>query len=673
MKQLIIPRYILFTIISSFFIWINLAIYRLITWKFFFPSEIQQLNSDILNSLYIGFKFDLRVSLWIIVPIFLFTLILKNYFEKHSWKRFNTIYFLIVFLLLNVFYVFDIGNYLYLNERITSSFLEFFKNPLISSQMLWESYPVIWIVLGMLILTWIQFKITKTIYSYFQDKIFVSTKFKKILYPILTILFIALGIYGKFSFYPLRWSEAYFSKNKDISQLTLNPVLNFINSFDYASTKADLDETKKYFPTIANYLGIENPKMLNFERTYQPLNDSIPNAKNIVVIMMESLGAAPLGIFGNPMNVSPTIDSLAKNSWFFEEFYVPRVGTARTVYASLTGLPDVVESKSASRIPAAVDQRIIFDQLKADKKLYFLGGSANWANIRALFTNNISGIEIYEEGSYNQSERADVWGIDDYNLFKKSSIELGKLHKNKKTFIAYIQTSAYHNPHTVPEKRGSFRPLKESEVDMKKLKNSGFISLNQLNSLRYFDYNLGQFFKFTKKEGFYDNTIFLMFGDHNGHVLPYQHMKKPEYETEFGQYHAMFMIHGKNSPKKRDTQIVSLIDIFPTVADLMNQKYTNYTLGRSILRRKPSDKQFAFVFKGYNGQELPGTLWKENCIYSVKKGNIVNPLYYYEKNKYSQEDKSKPRNFVLQADSLTKAMYHSTLYLYFNNKKNNKN
>ena len=109
--------------------------------------------------------------------------------------------------------------------------------------------------------------------------------------------------------------------------------------------------------------------------------------------------------------------------------------------------------KTVSRNPLAIDQRIIFDQYKGYEKRYFIGGSANWANIRAVFQSNIEGLKIFEEGSFEEEIRADVWGIDDYELFKESNKELKKLHQKKQPFVAYIQTATNHMPFTVPTKR----------------------------------------------------------------------------------------------------------------------------------------------------------------------------------------------------------------------------
>ena len=107
---------------------------------------------------------------------------------------------------------------------------------------------------------------------------------------------------------------------------------------------------------------------------------------------------------------------------------------------SIAGKWDTRFKLSSSRNLRVIDQKIIFDQFNGYEKLYLLGGSSNWANIRGVFKSNIKNLKIYEEGSYEVENRADVWGIDDYDLFNESDKIFKNLHSSKKPFVAYVQT-----------------------------------------------------------------------------------------------------------------------------------------------------------------------------------------------------------------------------------------
>ena len=199
-----------------------------------------------------------------------------------------------------------------------------------------------------------------------------------------------------------------------------------------------------------------------------------------------------MSYYGNPLNSSPKTDSIIKENLSFSKFYVHKPETAASVFASITGLPDIEDVKTASRNPMNIDQRIIFDQFTGYEKLYFIGGSANWANISGVFQSNMKNLKIYEEWSFEEENRANVWGIDDYDLFKGSD---KKLHEKGKPFVAYIQTAKNHMPFTVPDKKESFTPILENEIDERTLLKVGFRSLGQLNGIRYLDFNVARFLK----------------------------------------------------------------------------------------------------------------------------------------------------------------------------------
>ena len=69
-------------------------------------------------------------------------------------------------------------------------------------------------------------------------------------------------------------------------------------------------------------------------------------------------------------------------------------------------------------------------------------------------------------------------------------------------------------PFTVPDKKETFRPILEEEISEKTLLKGGFRSLGQLNGIRYLDFNVAHFLERAKEAGYYDNSIFVFFGDH---------------------------------------------------------------------------------------------------------------------------------------------------------------
>ena len=660
-----IPNYIKYIFSNFFLLVVFNVIFRILFYSFFAELETAT-SAQKQTAFWLGLRFDIKLASITIFPLAILVLITNRRFFKYSfYRKLSNIYLVLAYIILTLFYIMDFGYYDYLSIRLDAASLRFLEDLKISSQVLLESYPVFKGLFGLLVFGFLIYKTSKLLYNRCKKhQIYHSIKMKTV-YFIATILLLAFSIYNSFTHYPLRWSEAFFSKNSKVNQFALNPVLYFFDSFKFRSESVNMKEFQKYYPVIAKDLNLPKDK-ISFERKVI-FNDSIKSKPNVVFVMLESVGVKPLSYYGNPINSSPKIDSLIPKSLSFENFFVHKSGTAASVFASVTGLPDIDDVNTASRNPMIIDQRILFDQFNGYEKLYFLGGSANWANIRGVFQANIKGLKIFEEGSYDTENRADVWGIDDYELFKESDKELKKLHQKKKPFVAYIQTASNHIPFTVPDKKESFIPLADEEISNDLLKKSGFKSVAQLNALRYLDFNIGRFLKRAKTSGYYDNTVFVFFGDHNT-MMNRNYQYTNEHDLNINLQHALLFIHAPKFVKPEAiSKNVKLIDLFPTVMSLIKMNHTNYTLGRNLLDSLSNKNSSSFVYLKMKGEPTVGLL-QDSLYYSRTNISKTKGLYNL-KSKELVDLKEKYPNKASAMDSLLNAYYHSTKYLYFNNKK----
>jgi phosphoglycerol transferase MdoB-like AlkP superfamily enzyme len=660
-----LPNYIKYIFINVWFLFAYLFIFRLIF--FFYVADFDSASQkDIMTAFGYGIRFDLKLAILSYFPLSILILS-ANYFlfKKRIFRKISIIYHVVIYLILTIFYLTDIGYYSYLFTRLDATSLRFLSNFKISAQLLIETYPIFKGGVGLLILfLLVRFTSLKLFDKMVSNKMPYLSKKIKFIYFLFTFLLLSFGVYGSITHYPLRWSEAFFSKNNTVNQFSLNPVLNFFDSFAFRNDGADIETTKAYFPVIASYLNI--PKdTLSFKRkiTFDSIHEKKPN---LVIVMLESVGVVGLGSQGNIAKATPYIDSIINKSTYFENFYVHKPGTAASVFSSITGLADVDNQKTASRNLRAIDQKIIFDQFDGYEKLYFLGGSANWANIRGVFQSNINDLKIYEEGSYVIEDRADVWGIDDYDLFKESDKVFRDLHTANAPFVAYVQTATNHRPFSVPENKEAFRPLTEKDIDEVTLKESGFISLAQLNALRYLDFNVHVFLRRAKESGYYENTVFAFFGDHNTSMNTTEAFKK-EFDLGIQVHHVPLFIHGSKFLKpQKINNTAKLADLFPTLATIAKSDYTNFTLGSNALDTLKTDS-FGFLYLKINGE--PGLGLIQNDFYFTKT-NYNNSTSLYKLSDEEQKDVTDIfPNVASKMDSLITSYYHSTKYLYYNNKK----
>ena len=142
---------LLFTLFRLVFFFLNLA-------------EMNTLSLNYLsNSFLIGFRFDARLTVLILLPLLLFSWVLSvngKWFHKFWGYYWSTIFTVILCL-----YVADLGYYSYINTRLDASIIGLAQNFLISTAMVWESYPVIPIILLMVGLIWAFAKLVQQIHS----------------------------------------------------------------------------------------------------------------------------------------------------------------------------------------------------------------------------------------------------------------------------------------------------------------------------------------------------------------------------------------------------------------------------------------------------------------------------------------------------------------------------
>ena len=476
--------------------------------------------SDILNALYIGTKFDIRMVVLGLIPIALILGIPpleRLLVRSRGFRGLIDLLYAAVFAAATLVYIIDFGWFFYMHTRVDASLFELLGDPDIAGTMVWESYPVVWITFGLIVVT--------ALYALFFGKTLARHEATPRLgwkgrtgWSFATFVILFLLGYGQISsnLFPLRWSNAFFSVDKNISILALNPIQNLFDTVNAArGTRPDIEATRESYPRVAAWLRVPNPdpQKLDFMRTV-PGTPAERQEKplNVVVIIMESMtwprtSFSP-NLTGIPEDTTPNLMALSKDSLYYPLFFAPTRTTARAIFTTMTGIPDVNRSGgTSSRNQALVDQALMMNEFKGYSKYYMIGGSASWANIRGFLSHNIEGLHLLEEGSW-KAPNTDVWGLSDLDLFREAA---AALTKSPKPFVAVIQTAGFHRPYTIPEDNAGFQIKEPSEAI---LKNYGFTGADEYNSLRFSDHSLGEFFKIARQQPWFDNTVFAIFGDH---------------------------------------------------------------------------------------------------------------------------------------------------------------
>ncbi len=304
----------------------------------------------------------------------------------------------------------------------------------------------------------------------------------------------------------------------------------------------------------------------------------IAEGKNLVMIQMESMQSMVLQRDYYGQELTPVLNQLIQESgtYYFDNFYC-QLGAGNTSDAEFAvnhslfgsiesytyqlfednyfyGLPKVMKEKGYQTAVFHGFEKDFWNRENIYPKLgfdYFKGGDD-------YISDNIP-----EIGGGN------IVGISDSAFFQQTIEELKSL---KQPYYSFLITLSTHNPFGLPES------LKE--IDLKTQDRNLFG--NYLNSVHYSDRCLGEFFEGMKEAGLYDNSIFVLYGDHYGITkadsklsqLVTQWLGKEYTYDEMN--HIPLLIH---IPGHEGTETISTsggqLDILPTISYLMGVEELN--------------------------------------------------------------------------------------------------
>lgn len=624
-------------------------------------------KEPVLDAFVMGLRFDIRIIAIPSLIIWLFSYLpfFNPFIKARAATYWNIIYVFIVCVFF-LFYTADFAHYAYLHQRLNANVLSYLKDAGTSTIMVWQSYPVIkWVIGFILILLLMRWVISKNFQLINQKGLYIKKKPIMIATAVIFFLLLGIGIFGKIGQFPLRWSDAQELESDYKANLAMNPFQSFVSTMAFKDNKIDLQIIKQHYAEIANYYGVTHPNIdsLNLIRIIDPRDTFSFNRLNIVLVICESFSAYKSSMYGNPLNATPYFNSLCNNGIFFDRCFTPCYGTARGVWAIITGIPDVtLGSTTNTRNPAIVSQHTIINDFKYYEKFYFIGGSASWANIRGLLKHNIDSLHLYEQDSYT-APKIDVWGVSDKDVF----LEANKiLAKQNKPFFSVIQTADNHRPYTIPEADKDI--FEYIYVQKDSLQKYGFESEEEYNAFRYTDFCFQQFMEAAKKEKYFDNTIFVFVGDHG--IRGNASSMFPKVWTEQGLtcQHVPLLFYAPTMLKtRRYSFLTSQLDVLPTIAGLSKIRYTNTTLGTDVLdpvmlaRDSGSSKKIP-IFD--DGKHLAGTIF-QHVYYEKSMSKNIGNLYNMKNNDPVTIADSSIKNL----HSFTEGWLEWSKYLIYHNNK----
>ncbi|MEO5499815.1 MAG: sulfatase-like hydrolase/transferase [Ginsengibacter sp.] len=648
--QWIIKLWLIFLVIFT--------LLRVATVVLFIP--VNESITSLLPSFWLGFLFDAKWIAFLLFPIVLLSVYPKfsPFFSERN-KRLWSYYLAFATLFVLFFYGADFGNFSYNHTRINASALNFAEDPVISFRMLWQSYPMVWIFLALILSVILLFRLFKrthvrTTRNNSQENIIYRKRWHAV-----TLILLLWCMYGLFGLYPLKWKDAFLLNDNFKSYVALNPLQNFFTTLRFRRPSFEDSGARSNYKMVADFLqlDIKTREQKDYTRTMQPHSKSLESRPNIVLVICESFSMYKSSMSGNPLNTTPFFKEMCDSGIFFSHCFTPTFGTARGVFATLTGIPDVQLSKFSTRNPSAINQRTIINEFEDYDKYYFLGGSGEFNNFQGLIK-NINGVKLYQEGDFN-SPVVNVWGISDKDLFMEAGDHFAK---EKRPFFAVIQTADNHRPYTIPEQDKDFERRIVSEDTLRKY---GFESLKEFQAFCYTDYSFRKLIQKAKDENWFNNTLFVFVGDHGveGETSAIYKGDSSNLSRLTDEHVPLLFYAPELLSPQLHTEVVSQIDVMPTIAGMMHDSYTNTTLGRDLLNSK-GKLDAAFIIHHDEGNIGVVT----NDFYFVKNLQITKEELLPLRASAFQINKEERDSIKNTLSTLTTAIYETAKWMLVNNK-----
>ncbi|TDE07296.1 LTA synthase family protein [Flavobacterium sandaracinum] len=362
------------------------------------------------------------------------------------------------------------------------------------------------------------------------------------------------------------------SQNIFTNELQANGLYKFYQAF----MKSELDYFK-FYQTVSNNAAFAQLKQqiptISGETTWRQIkNDAAENHKNVVLITIESYSAEFMKMYGNEGNITPFIDSLATKSLVFTNLYAVGNRTVRGLEAVTLCFPPTAGESVVKRDDNKnkFSTGSIFKQ-KGYAVKFMYGGDSFFDNMSNFFTGN--GYEIVDKKTFEPNEItfANIWGVCDEDMYNKAIKEMNKEAAANKPFFNHIMTVSNHRPFTYPN----------GKIDIPgdaKSRNGG---------VKYTDYAMKKFFQMAKKQPWFNNTVFVILADHCASSAGKTELPADKYRIP-----ALIYSPGFVEPRKY-TNLMSQIDVMPTVFGLLNFDYQSKFFGQDVL--KPEYKPRALI------------------------------------------------------------------------------
>jgi cellulose synthase/poly-beta-1,6-N-acetylglucosamine synthase-like glycosyltransferase/phosphoglycerol transferase MdoB-like AlkP superfamily enzyme len=375
----------------------------------------------------------------------------------------------------------------------------------------------------------------------------------------------------------LSLNKSYYFFNASVSHFFPSPSETDIYADNYlGGFQKGVNSTDQKIETFT-YVDEKNfPFLHSIDSTkdvLSPFFNVSAKAPNIVIILVEGLGRAFTNNGAYLGNFTPNVDSLASKSLYWENF----LSEGGRTFAAL---PSILSSMTFAKngfnelgdnMPKHFSLLNLLQQNGYHTSFYY-GGDAHFDNMNIFLNKN--GIDAIKDGSsfpagvikMPLSASGFSWGYGDKQLFDHY---LNTNTDSSKPSMSLILTVSTHSPFKINDQEKYLQRFEErmnelhfNETLKKEYRNYSY----QYASILYTDEKIGEFIKAYQKRADYNNTVFLITGDHRMPEIPMS--------SKIDRYHVPLLIY---SPLLKRTAKFSSVsthfDITPSLLAWLKNSY----------------------------------------------------------------------------------------------------
>lgn len=426
-------------------------------------------------------------------------------------------------------------------------------------------------------------------------------------------------------------------------------------------------------PKISAMFGYDDAKK-EFNEYYKDRTDeqdytneytNIFEGRNVIVIHAESMQDIALNRTFNGEEVTPNLNRLIDEGLFFTNFY-SQVSVGTSSDTELTFNTSLMPTQNGTAFVSYFDRTYIATPSLMKEKGYYTfsmhANNADFWNRRAMHE-SLGYDKFYSKETYDvDKENVIGLGLSDKEFFAQSVEKIKKINEEHEKYYGLLITLTNHTPFSDTDKYGEFAVTMKTtitnedgtteEIEAPYLE--GTKLGNYFKSVHYADAALGEFFQAMDEAGLLDNTVVILYGDHDARLPrsdynlmnnydPVTDSVKSKDDETYEEYDSFdyeldrkvpLLIWTKDGKVKGKVDYtMGMYDVMPTIGNMLGF-YNKYALGHDIFETKENN---IVVFP--NGNWITDKMYynSQKGEYKLLKDEIIDEDYISKNNEYAEK------------------------------------